>query len=704
MPLHWFRRSGSPIALVTLVAFSNATLASSLARAQSGSRAGASAPEHEATEASASYDDETRSALARHIGRKAAAPSTDGAAAAATAKGAAPAALPADVQTALAGLPTGGGISTQAASLPGGAATQLGMGESFTMQLSTGTPGYSIPLALHAARGRAQPSLALTYSAGAGAGIAGVGWALGTSAIVRQTDRGTPTYDDRSAWHPGQDRFAFGGMELVPICTVSGTSCTGALAGESMPDWANGWQYFRARVEGSFFRFFWSPDHQSWRVQAKNGTEMELGVPLDGSGYDGALERNPDKPSEVFGWHLVRQHDSQLSATSPRLPVNTVVYRYATDDAVVYPTDIFDTSPASNPTTTDLKTYAHHTTIAYEQRPDVAVSYRSGYPSRLRWRVSGVDVASKPFVGGPAAARELVRRYHLTYDRSAHRSLLTGVALEGRCSTAVAEGPDERLPSTTCPRLPAVSFDYQHVESSSSPPRDSAGLAFEPFDKTVRTLAASPPHSLDESDVGLVDVNGDGLPDVLATKPGLYTAKHGLYLNGVDGKLGFGQLTTMSVTPAGDVTDASVLALHSPTVAALDLDSDGIVNLVHMPQAKRYGVFSVAPDGAGGYQWKGRDVSTASQQSVKIDFTRNASNVRVMDVNGDGLVDVVYSSATELQTFFSLGRFPGGDGQFGSATWTGAATAQLSKSPSSLARPGAARWFASRMPTRTLRT
>ena len=48
-----------------------------------------------------------------------------------------------------------------------------------------------------------------------------------------------------------------------------------------------------------------------------------------------------------------------------------------------------------------------------------------------------------------------------------------------------------------------------------------------------------------------------------------------------------------------------------------------------------------------------------------------------MDVNGDGLVDIVFSSGTELQTFFSLGRYPGGDGQFGQATLTGATTASI---------------------------
>ncbi len=322
-------------------------------------------------------------------------------------------------------------------------------------------------------------------------------------------------------------------------------------------------------------------------------------------------------------------------------------------------TDIFDTSPAADPTTNNLASYAHHTRVAYELRPDVAVSYRSGYPTQVRWRVSHVDVTSKPFAGGVGSPREMVRRYHLGYEALAHRSLLGSVQMEGRCASPVTEGGDQVLVSTQCPRLPRASFGYQRVAGGSDVPVDSRGLAFERFDKAVRSLDASPPHSLDDPNTGLADINGDGLPDVLVTSAGLFGGRHGLYLNGAGtgGTVGFGRLSTMIVEPAADVTDAGILQLKSPTVSALDVDSDGLVDLVHMPQAKRYGVFSPQPTGTGDYKWVGRGISTASQQDVKIDFTREAPNVKVMDVNGDGLVDVVFSSATELQTFFSLGRY-----------------------------------------------
>jgi hypothetical protein len=182
--------------------------------------------------------------------------------------------------------------------VPQGTGKIQGMGESFSTQLSTGVATFTVPVALSPARGAAQPSLQLTYSSAAGHGIAGTGWDIGVAFIARQTDRGLPRYEDPppgAAWTPDQDRFVFGGgQELVPIGLVSGGSCPGALPGEVMPAWAEGWQYFRPRVEGAFLRFFWSPDHRTWRVQSKSGTSMELGVPLDDGGSQAPSRPTPE--------------------------------------------------------------------------------------------------------------------------------------------------------------------------------------------------------------------------------------------------------------------------------------------------------------------------------------------------------------------------------------------------------------------------
>ncbi len=64
----------------------------------------------------------------------------------------------------------------------------------------------------------------------------------------------------------------------------------------------------------------------------------EFGVPLDGSGYDGALENNPSKASEIVRWHIVRQYDphGNVQTSGVASPVNVVVYRHFRDGNVVY--------------------------------------------------------------------------------------------------------------------------------------------------------------------------------------------------------------------------------------------------------------------------------------------------------------------------------------------------------------------------------
>jgi RHS repeat-associated protein len=594
-------------------------------------------------------------------------------------------------------LPVGGGdktgVSSQAISVPQGSGKIQGMGESFSTQLSTGVATFSVPVALEHARGGAQPSLSLSYSSGGGHGTAGVGWDIGGPFIARQTDRGLPNYDDQDTWQPQQDRFVFnGGQELVPICNVTGTSCSGQQSGEAMPQWADGYQYFRPRVEGSYLRFFWSKDHLTWRIQSKSGVTMELGVPLDGSGDREALEADPANPGHVFRWNLAREYDNEGTPPPAGVlqpaPVNLVLYRYANVGGMDYLTDIFDTPPATNPSTAPLSQYAHHARLVYETRPDATFSYRRGWRVNQTQRLRGIDVTSVAFLAGNAT-RHQVRRYHLTYDSSFHVSLLTGVQVEGRCTStgaapegeqgAPAEDPTTgQLPAATnCAALPPIALGYQHVApfhaDGSAGSADLAG--YEGFDERITAMTASPPNSIDENMTDLFDINSDGLPDVVVTTPGMDT-KFPLYLGGAGGvanAFGASRLGVVGVLGA----TSSQINLVNDNVAAADLDGDGTIDWLHQPAVKSYAVYTpqLLPDG---WSMVGRAVPQSALQDPHLDLGEDTPDIDVFDVNGDGLVDVVRATGTEMQTFFSLGRFPGGDGNFGSATWSGALSANLS--------------------------
>lgn len=598
----------------------------------------------------------------------------------------------------VAALPTGGdksGVTSQAISVPKGSGTVQGMGESFSAQLSTGIATFSVPFSLPAARGGAQPSLGLSYSSSSGSGLAGMGWSVGVPYIARQTDRGLPGYDDQAAWHPNQDRFVFnGGQELVPICLVgAGGSCSGQVVGESMPAWAAGYQYFRPRVEGSFLRFFWSPDHRTWRVQDKSGVTMELGVPLDGSGYSDSLEVNPDKQSQIFRWHLARQYDAYCddgtvncdSSALPK-PRNVVVYRYAQDGGQAYLSDIYDTTPATAPTDTgDLGLLAHRTHLEYEARPDPTETYHSGWLITSTKRLVGVAVLSKSGLD-TSGERTLVRRYHLSYDGAFHTSYLTNVQVEGRCAgTGGGAVPTESqvlAGSTDCDALPPMSFQYSHVKGfNTAGSAVGAGLAgYEAVDARLQQVGGSPPHSIDEELTDYFDINADGLPDVLVTAPGTYGNDYGVFFNSDGGvKNTFGDVAQLGVQGVLGANSGTI-KLSNQNVAALDADGDGIIDFLHMPQVRTYAVYH--PQLVAG-RWKlvGRAIDVANRQSPKVDLGKDADLTKLADVNGDGLVDVVVSKGTQFQTFFSAGRLPGGDMQFGHGSWATKDTATISNDP-----------------------
>jgi RHS repeat-associated protein len=226
-----------------------------------------------------------------------------------------------------------------------------------------------------------------------------------------------------------------------------------------------------------------------------------------------------------------------------------------------------------------------------------------------------------------------------------------------------------------------MTFDYQHVDGydTNGNPSPNRLPGFEEFDGRVHSVANSPDHSVDEELTDLFDVNSDGLPDILVTAPALFGGKHGVFFNGAGGKPDtFGQ-DSIAVIGVGGAT-ATDITLKNLNLTPQDIDGDGTIDLLHMPAQQTYSVYTPVKR-ASGWIWQGRVISTASGQNPKIDFGKDALDTKSIDVNGDGLVDTVFSGGTGFQTFFSLGRYPGGDGQFGHARWTGPRSATISNDP-----------------------
>jgi len=573
-------------------------------------------------------------------------------------------------------------VTPQQVALPKGEGSIQGMGESFTPNLSSGTGTFSVPIALPKGRAGVQPSLALSYATSGGNGIVGIGWSLAMPFISRQTDKGLPHYVDAAAWHAQEDTFMYnGGQELVPIDSAAAARMEGA----PVPAELTGWQQYRARVEGGFMRFFRAPDSLRWVVQSKDGTRFEFGDCVGtGTCTGDARQADPEDAGKVFSWQLVRMSDVHGS---------TVHYAYTKNGGMLYPESLHYTSPAScaahdstraRNCAEPLSRYAFRVGLVYEPRPDVTSSYLTTWRTEQAMRLKRVEITAADAEPG---TRFLVRRYHLSYESSSYHSLMSQVQVEGRPSTfnstlAVKVGnalvPEGELGTDIVGELlPPMRFSYTSPAATSSTIPGFGGI-----DATVHHSAASPDHSADEGRVDFFDVNSDGLPDLLVTDPARYAEGAGVYFNGFPNGAP-GQAGAFSEGQGVDVPEglAGTLNLSNLNVLPMDVDGDGRVDVLHMPKSANYGYFVLSKLPARQGQpytpledWSFHHVTDLLPTGVtdpRIDLGKDGLAVKTLDLNGDHLIDVVRTTGTVMQSWLNLGRYPGGDGRFGQATYTG---------------------------------
>jgi RHS repeat-associated protein len=83
-----------------------------------------------------------------------------------------------------------------AISLPASGGAIRGLGETFTANVATGTAALSIPIGTSPGRAGFSPQLSLSYDSANGNGPFGFGWTLAIPSVTRKTDRGLPRYDE----------------------------------------------------------------------------------------------------------------------------------------------------------------------------------------------------------------------------------------------------------------------------------------------------------------------------------------------------------------------------------------------------------------------------------------------------------------------------------------------------------------------------
>jgi RHS repeat-associated protein len=210
--------------------------------------------------------------------------------------------------------PPGAGL-LPALALPKGGGAIRGIGEKFSANPATGTGSLSIPIATSPGRGGFELGLQLSYDSGAGNGSFGLGWNLSVPAVTRRTDKGLPRYADAEA----SDVFVLSGAEdLVPVRPGPGAGTGAGVADRG----DHRVERYRPRTEGLFARIERWTDRATgdahWRAITRDNVLHIYGR------SPGARIADPERSDRVFSWLLEETRNDRG---------NVVRYTYKPEDA-----------------------------------------------------------------------------------------------------------------------------------------------------------------------------------------------------------------------------------------------------------------------------------------------------------------------------------------------------------------------------------
>ena len=480
--------------------------------------------------------------------------------------------------------------------LPTGGGAIRGLGESFTPDLHTGTGNARVPLPLPAGRNGFQPTLDLVYSTGNGNGPFGVGWALGVPSIAVWTSNGVPLYD-------GAETYRLGSVgELVLV----GDDATTAR--------------FQPKKEAQFARI---QRHRLgrnvyWEVQARDGTRSLYGARTNAGGTAVEPSAIVAEHRKIFAWHLTETTD---------VFGNRIEYTYRPDQPEAqYRRRLDETNghrwhgcllnsvryvdyPAPGGTR-----FLVTVTFEYEDRPDPFSDHRAGFDVRSALRCRRITVATHADVQREQRVRSYELAYLDTRDDGKLAGILNGASLLSRVSIVGYDANTAAAPGTGSQELAPIDFSY---------------TTFEPERRRFAAVRgdALPAQSLAAPDLELIDVTGDGLPDLVQLGPVPRYWRNG-------GQK-FEEPRFLRAVPAG-------VALGAPNVRVLDANGDGRADVFAADLGASFPLMTSANAAKEPVQLY------AKLPTVSLDDPQ----VRLVDLDGDGLTDIM-RSGSRFECFFN---------------------------------------------------
>jgi RHS repeat-associated protein len=564
--------------------------------------------------------------------------------------------------------------ATPTISLPKGGGAIRGIGEKFSVNPVTGTGSLTVPIFTSPGRSDFSPKLSLSYDSGSGNGPFAFGWHLSIPSVARKTDKGLPRYDDAGE----SDVFILSAAEdLMPVLIQDGNQWQPL----SVPDiTVNGQTYaikrYRPRIEGLFVRIErWqrrSDGDMHWRAVAKDNVTSIYGQDPN------CRVADPRDPSRVFRWLLETTFDAKG---------NVIFYQYKAEDATgIDPAAANERNRQSGGapfTNLYIKRVRYGTQTPYQREEDlskradwlfeVVFDYGEHDPANpspaedptRKWNTradpfsnfrSTFDIRTYRLCGrvlmfhhfptganGESGYDGLVRSTDFGYDQPDPQSQSIGNAIATKLVSVTQTGYNWAASgkSYLSKSFPHLEFTYSEAE----------------IDPTVRTVEPGSlenlPLGADGSDYRWVDIDGEGLSGILTEQSGAIFYKRNVSAANIVTENGASQ-TLPRFAPDELLVSRPAQIYASAKAQFMDLAADGHRDMVYLEGPVRGYYERTDPPGWESFQ--------AFESFPDLD-TRDP-NLRIVDIDGDGLTDILVSEDEVMSWYPSWGQSGFGPRQY----------------------------------------
>ncbi len=519
--------------------------------------------------------------------------------------------------------------------LPVGGGAIRGIGEKFQANPVTGTGSYTVPLAISEGRGGFTPQLALSYDSGSGNSVFGLGWNDGIPSISRKTAKELPQYNDFPD-HESDTFILSGAEDLVPILDNDGHQSNRTYGGYTIFS-------YRPRTEGLFARIErWVNinTHQChWRSVSKENIVSVYGFSVNARIVD------PNNDQRVFSWLYEESWDAKGNLIhfnyknensenilpscyeNPRLQQAKFANKYLKSVQYGNVTPLTDTNYQSRVPNSYSSDFCFKIVFDYGDeiipnngwtaRTDPFSVYSAGFEIRT-YRLCKRILMYHHFAE-LGETDVLVRSTDLSYsDENGAFTLLNSVTHKSYCGTETET-------------LPTVEFSYSESKIANS------------FKEISGDKLQNLPFGVDGQQYQWIDLYSEGISGIMSmnNQAWYFMPNYGdkQFLDPLDEREPhFGRMKAESAKPAA--TNNRQFTYHIG-----DVDSDGLPELIIQGEAIN-GYYSRTEDG----DWLN---FRNFENFPNINF--NDSNLRFMDLSGDGLADIIISKGDYFDIYFSDG-------------------------------------------------